>query len=176
MKGMTVTHLDLEFRLLQQADIPLIVAAFAELGWDKPVSLYQQYLVEQGSQHRCVWVAFKEGTFVGYITLKWQSEYAPFRKKSIPEIVDLNVLPQCRKQGIGSKLLDLAEAEAQKKSGIVGIGVGLYADYGDAQHLYIKRGYMPDGLGITYNYQPVEPGSMVYLDDDLVLWFTKALP
>lgn len=73
-------------------------------------------------------------------------------------------------------MLDLAEAEAQKKSKIIGIGVGLYADYGDAQQLYIKRGYMPDGLGITYNYQPIDPGSMIRLDDALVLWFTKELP
>lgn len=168
-----LTHL--EFRPLQQEDIPLIVAAFAELGWDKPSSLYQQYLAEQENHQRCVWVAFKEGAFVGYITLKWQSEYAPFGKQNIPEIIDLNVLPKFRKKGIGSKLLDLAEAEAQKKSIIVGIGVGLYADYGDAQRLYVKLGYMPDGLGITYNYQPIDPGSMVRLDDDLVLWFTKSL-
>ena len=169
------TEIHVEFRLLQQADIPLIVGAFEALGWDKPPSLYQQYLAEQERHQRFVWVAFKEEDFVGYITLKWQSEYAPFHKKGIPEIVDLNVLPKFRKQGIGSKLLDLAEAAAQKKSKLVGIGVGLYADYGDAQRLYIKRGYMPDGLGITYNYQPIEPGSMVCLDDDLVLWFRKEL-
>lgn len=173
IKGTTATRL--EFRLLQQADIPLIVVAFAELGWDKPASLYQQYLAEQENHHRCVWVAFQEGTFVGYITLKWHSAYAPFQKQGIPEIVDLNVLPKFRKQGIGSKLLDLAETEAQKKNSIIGIGVGLYADYGAAQRLYAKRGYMPDGLGITYNYQPIDPGSTVRLDDDLVLWFTKEL-
>ena len=117
----------MEFRLLQQEDIPLIVAAFAELGWDKPASLYQQYLTEQENHQRCVWVAFKEGVFVGYITLKWQSEYASFHQQGIPEISDLNVLPKFRKEGIGSKLLDLAEAEAVKKSKIIGIGVGLYA-------------------------------------------------
>ena len=36
---------------------------------------------------------------------------------------------------------------------IVGIGVGLYPDYGSAQRLYIKRGYLPDGHGATYNYE-----------------------
>lgn len=59
----------------------------------------------------------------------------------------------------------------------VGIGVGLYGGsdggFGQAQRLYIKRGYIPDGLGVTYDYKSVVPGKMVCLDDDLILWFTK---
>ena len=57
----------------------------------------------------------------------------------------------------------------------MGIGVGLSRDYGAAQRLYIKRGYVPDGRGVTYNYLPVMAGSKVLVDDDLVLWFTKKL-
>lgn len=162
-------------RLLQHMDILSIASAFAAIDWNKPTSLYEKYFEEQENQQRCVWVAFQEHEFAGYVTLKWVSEYAPFHKQDIPEIVDLNVLPQFRKQGIGSNLLDLAEAEAVKKSRIVGIGVGLYADYGNAQRLYVKRDYLPDGLGITYKYQPINPGNMIRLDDDLVLWFTKEL-
>lgn len=55
------------------------------------------------------------------------------------------------------------------------IGAGLTADYGDAQNLYVKRGYRPDGLGVTSNYQPVSWGDRVIVDDDLVLWFRKEL-
>jgi hypothetical protein len=69
----------------------------------------------------------------------------------------------------------VAEAEAHKKSSIVGIGFGLTADYGDAQKLYIKRGYIPDGLGITSHCKPVSWGESVHVDDDLVLWFRKKL-
>jgi hypothetical protein len=75
-------------RRIHSHDISLIVAAFAELGWDKPASLYQQYWAEQENHQRCVWVTFKERIFVGYITLKWHSEYAPFHKKGIPDIVN----------------------------------------------------------------------------------------
>jgi hypothetical protein len=32
----------------------------------------------------------------------------------------------------------------------VGLGVELCADYGPAQMLYIKKGYIPDGNGVTY--------------------------
>jgi hypothetical protein len=81
--------------------------------------------------------------------------------------------------GVGSQLLDLAEKEAATKSGAVGIGVGLYTGedggYGAAQRLYVKRGYIPDGKGVTYNYQPTIPGNSYRLDDELVLWFTKKL-
>ena len=162
-------------RCLTQNAIPLIVSAFSEIGWDKPASLYQTYLEEQEKGERCVWVAFKEDNFAGYVTLKWKSEYSPFREQGIPEISDLNVLPKFRKRGIASVLLDLAEAEAKTKSQMIGIGFGLLADYGDAQKLYIKRGYIPDGLGITSHYQAISYGDRVCVDDDLVLWFTKAL-
>ena len=46
-----------------------------------------------------------------------------------------------------SRLLEIAEKEVATKGDIVGIGVGLYEDYGPAQRLYIKRGYIPDGKG-----------------------------
>lgn len=76
-------------------------------------------------------------------------------------------------------LLDIAEKEAATRSDVVGIGVGLYAGveggYGAAQRLYVKRGYIPDGKGVTYQYKPTIPGNSYPLDDDLVLWFTKKL-
>lgn len=166
-------HPGLIIKPLTQQDIPLIVSAFAEIGWNKPASIYQKYLAEQQNNQRCVWAAFKEKEFAGYITLKWRSDYAPFQTDNIPEISDLNVLPKFRSQGIASTLLDLAEAEALKKRSTIGIAVGLSADYGNAQKLYVKRGYIPDGRGITSHYQPVKFGNTVLLDDDLVLWFTK---
>ena len=57
----------------------------------------------------------------------------------------------------------------------VGIGFGLYKDYGAAQSIYIKRGYLPNKEGVTYNYQNVIPGRSYPIDDDLVLWFVKNL-
>ncbi len=173
---MTTTGIGIfNFRALEEADIPKIVAAFDEIGWDKPASLFQKYLEEQKNNTRLVWVAFKENVFVGYVCLKLHSDYQYFADKNIPEISDLNVLQKFRRQGIGSKLLDLAEAETQKQSQYVGLGAGLYADYGNAQKLYVKRGYVPDGCGITYKNKPVAPWETVRLDDDLVLWFIKKL-
>jgi ribosomal protein S18 acetylase RimI-like enzyme len=164
---------------LSSDHIASMTEAFNKIGWNKPASLFEGYLKEQEAGERIVWVAHFKGEFAGYVTLKWQSGYPSFKAQNIPEIMDLNVLPSFRKMGIGSLLLDTAEKEAATKSQIIGIGVGLYAGsdggYGAAQRLYIKRGYIPDGQGVTYNYEPTVPGNNYPLDDDLVLWFTKRL-
>lgn len=162
-------------RHIEKSDIPVIVSQFSQHNWPKPASIFEIYLKEQQVEKRLVWVAYDKDQFVGYATLKWQSRYEPFRIKNIPEIMDLNVLPPFQGQGIGLALLQTAEDAAFKKSPIVGLGVGLYADYGRAQKLYITNGYVPDGNGVTYNYQSVKPGSNLSLDDDLVLWFSKCL-
>ncbi|MGV8948528.1 MAG: GNAT family N-acetyltransferase [Candidatus Paracaedibacter sp.] len=166
---------EITIRPLAQSDIPIIIAKFAEHNWAKPSSTFENYLQEQQKGERVMWVAYVKDEFAGYITLKWQSNYQPFCQSKIPEIMDLNVLPSFRNIGVGSKLLEIAETTASTQSNLVGIGVGLYDGYGEAQKLYIKRGYVPDGRGIPYNYQPVVPRSTVTLDDDLVLWLTKKL-
>lgn len=161
------------------SDIPIIVDAFGRANWPKPAAIFETYLQEQLTGARLVWVAYVNDQFAGYVTLNWQSQYESFAAARIPEIIDLNVLPPFRKVGVGSMLLDIAEKEAATKSEVVGIGVGLYAGedggYGSAQRLYVKRGYIPDGKGVTYNYQPTIPGNSYPLDDNLVLWFTKKL-
>jgi hypothetical protein len=58
---------------------------------------------------------------------------------------------------------------------VAGIGVGMDPDYGAAQRLYVRRGYVPDGRGLTSHGQAVRWGEMVTVDDALVLWFTKTL-
>ena len=160
-------------------DIQIIVDAFQKTNWLKPASIFETYLQEQFAGTRLIWVANVNNQFAGYVTLKWQSQYESFASDHIPEVMDLNVLPPFRKAGVGSMLLDIAEKEAAIKSDVVGIGVGLYAGhdggYGSAQRLYVKRGYVPDGRGVTYNYQPTIPGNSYPLDDDLVLWFMKKL-
>ena len=180
VKGFAIVPLNkltphLFIRVLQLSDIDTMVSSFAEASWHKPRATFEDYWQEQQKGARKVWVAYINDAFVGYVTLKWHSSYQSFAANHIPEIMDLNVLPQYRNCGAGSGLLEIAEKEAAIKSNVVGIGVGLYEDYGPAQKLYIKRGYIPDGKGITYNYQSKEFGTKIPLDDDLVLWLTKKL-
>ncbi|MNJ81424.1 hypothetical protein D3C77_802310 [compost metagenome] len=69
--------------------------------------------------------------------------------------------------------MDAIEDIAFERFGIVGIGVGLFASYGPAQRLYARRGYIPDGRGISYKDELVEKGSMVRVDHDLALYMIK---
>ena len=162
-------------RLLERKDIPEIVRAFQDLGWNKPASQYERYLTQQKMKLRDVYVAFVEGQFAGYLTISWESSYSLFREKNIPEIVDFNVLPKFRRMGIGTQLMEKAEREIAKVSQVAGIGVGMTADYGAAQKLYVLRGYVPDGLGLHWRGHHVRFGEEVKVDDDLGLYFTKEL-
>jgi GNAT superfamily N-acetyltransferase len=170
-EGEIVTHL----RTMDQSDPEPLSAAFARLGWDKPADLFRLYVAQQGEGRRACVVAEWAGERAGYVTLLWVSEYEPFAQRRIPEVVDLNVLPAYRRRGIGTALLDRVESVAAARSPVVGLGVGLYADYGAAQRIYARRGYVPDGRGLMYRNRPVRPGATVRIDDDAVLMLTRAL-
>jgi len=170
-----MSEYEITIRLLETADIPEIAQAFADLGWHKPASQYEAYLDEQIRGERIVFVAFADGEFAGYVTVWMKPHYEPFCAHNIPEISDFNVLPKFRRHGIGTQLMDQAEAEIKKISTVAGLGVGLTPDYGAAQRMYVRRGYIPDGRGIHYRDQAPAYGETVRVDDDLVLYFTKDL-
>lgn len=174
---MPMSDRDLEIRQLQDADCEPIASAFATIGWasHKPLSQYQRYLREQSAGLRNVLVAFDEGTFAGYLTIVWTPAYAPFVSAGIPEVQDFNVLPDFRRRRIGTALMDRAEELVAARCDIIGIGVGMYPDYGNAQRLYVRRGYVPDGRGLTYAGEVLAPMATAINDDDLVLYFTKRL-
>lgn len=161
-------------RLMKEEDVHLITKDFKTLDYVKSEDMFASYWFEHQEGMRVVWVAYddQKDMYVGYVTLVWNSKYQPFTEAGIPEIKDLNVVPLYRARGIGSQLLDVAESEAFERSSVVGIGVGLPWDYGSAQRLYIKRGYIPDGKGLTDYYQHLEYGRRV-LVDNLTLWLTK---
>jgi ribosomal protein S18 acetylase RimI-like enzyme len=166
---------DIAIRPLRGEDAPLIAEAFQAVGWSKSVEQYRRYAVEAERGTRACFVGEVDGAFAGYCTLLWKSKYPPFRESNIPEVSDLNVLPSFRNLGVGNSLLDEAEALAAERSSLVGLGVGLYSDYGAAQRIYVRRGYLPDGRGIMYDNTPVEPGAHVRVDDDVTLMLVRTI-
>ena len=114
------------------------------------------------------------GIYLGHCHVR-QAHYAPFVERGIPEIADLNVMPDSRRRGAATAMLDAVEAHIALTSTEVGIGVGIYDDYGPAQRLYTSRGYILDGTGAWAGTTPVRGGDVVTADDYLVLYLTKRL-
>lgn len=139
--------------------------------------LFETYLAEQEKGTRTVAAAFvSKGQIAGYATLLHVSNHPGFKSRNIPEIADLNVIPAYRNNGIARRLLKRLETEAKRQGHTrIGIGVGLYADYGAAQRLYVKSGYVPDGAGLFYNNVPVEKGQRVAVNDSLAIYFIKRI-
>jgi ribosomal protein S18 acetylase RimI-like enzyme len=158
---------------MKKSDIQLICSSPDVTGGKRPAGLYEQYYEEQEKGQRVVLLAFYNNKFAGYATIIWKSEYPSFAAQNIPEISDLIVNPDLRRRGIGTALVDEAEKRIFRRSSAAGIGVGMYADYGPAQRMYVLRGYVPDRLGLMYKRKPVKPGEMFKVDDDLVLYLIK---
>ncbi len=150
-----------------EADVAQLAVRFARDG------RFVRYLEQQRRGERAVLVADVDGMLEGYVTIAWRSDYGPFRDATIPELVDLNVRESARRRGIGRSLLDAAESLVATRSPVVGLGVGLDADYGPAHRLYARRGYVPDGRGATWRGRHVKWGDVVTIDDDLTLHLTK---
>lgn len=146
-------------------------------GWKRDREGWAQKMRAQGAGNCAVRVALSGGRVLGYGSLVWHSDYPAFAASNTPEINDLVTARAHRGQGVASTLIAEFEAMAVGAGRAwIGIGVGLYADYGPAQRLYTSLGYRPDGRGATYGGRPVVSGAPVVVDDELVLWMTKPLP
>ncbi|MBB6672821.1 GNAT family N-acetyltransferase [Cohnella nanjingensis] len=150
-------------------------AAFLRHAMYRPDDYYSRCLAENRSGSRVTLFALEEEEIAGCAHLLSHSEYGYFKEQGIPEINDLNVFPAYRRRGIANRLMEAFERHVSQTNDKIGIGVGLYRDYGSAQRIYCRRGYLPDGYGVAYQQQPVVPGTMVRLDDDLNLYLVKAL-
>ncbi len=163
-------------RSLEETDCQVIANSFTLQGWNKPYSQFKRYLQECRAGTRVTLIAEVDGEFAGYVNILWQSGYPPFVQAGIPEIADFNVLKKYQRRGIGTALMGEAEGIIASRGYLyAGLGVGLYPDYGPAQILYVKRGYIPDGKGIYYNARQVQPGERVAVDDNLTLQLIKKL-
>ncbi len=165
-------------RPLTKADIPKIVTRYT-FPWSTPEktqALWDSYYQEQQSGTRTVAVLEENHEILGYGSLLRKPECSFFAHKNIPEINAIWIDEDHRKRGLGTALVKwLEKLASQEGNHQIGIGVGLYKDYGPAQKLYFELGYSPEGNGITYKGESTIPGESYPLDDDLILWLTKDL-
>jgi ribosomal protein S18 acetylase RimI-like enzyme len=162
-----MTHI----RLATFTDIPALYALYAKIGQK-----------EEGYFERCfeekydIFIAEYKSAIAGFCILNFTPLYSFYKKMNFPELQDLNVIPECRQKGIATELVKHCEAITAERGKLgVGISVGLTKDYGPAQRMYVKMGYVPDGFGVTYDRLSVPPMTMQRVDDNLCLMMCKEL-
>lgn len=166
---------NISIKTIEKNDITKIIAAFSDPnGNDKRTEEYINYCFKQNEEkERITFIANLNDEVAGYVNILYKSSYPYFLDNNIPEINDLIVILRFRGKGIGKMLIDKCEEFASGKYDYIGLGVGLYKDYGNAHKLYSKNGYILDGNGLMYDNQPVEPGKDVFVDDNLLLYLYK---
>ena len=165
----------LTIRRMIPSDAAAFETGFAAQGWHKPASQYEDYLAREAAGVHRSFVAELDGAPVGYVLLLPDSPAGPFAGSGVPCLSDFNVFKAYQRRGIGTALLDAAEAVAAEHCDRVCLGVGMHSGYGAAQRLYVLRGYVPDGSGLWYNDAPAPEYGMVENGDELVLYMMKNL-
>lgn len=164
-------------RSMRESDIPAFLEAFHAQGWHwMSEEKFRRYYDMEVSGERRILVAEYGGNVAGYTTLMKEAEHGPFAYNGVPYVCDFNVLKAFQRRGIGSRIMDCAEKTAFETHDSICLGVGLYRDYGTAQRMYAKRGYIPDGSGVWFNNVNLEPGAPCLNDDDLILYMMKQKP
>ena len=167
----------LVIRTMEEADGPVFVKEYTAQGWHPDIAGYQMRMKDQAEGKCIALTAVYQGCPAGYVYLYLTVREGPFRGKGWPIIVDFSVLQKYQRKGIGSKLMDTAEQIAADYADTVCLGVGVCKEYGTAQRMYVRRGYIPDGSGVWYqDKQCVQYETVCTVDDDLILYFSKTLP
>jgi GNAT superfamily N-acetyltransferase len=136
----------------------------------------RSFLAGHAEPEGASFVAVHVHDVIGYAAIVWESSYAGFRSRGIPLIHQVAVAGPFRRQGVATLLMDASEQLARDRGiATVGITVGLFDEYGPAQRLYGRRGYVPDGRGACQGQRPLRKGMLVTMDDDLIIWLTKHL-
>lgn len=160
----------------ETADFARLDYIVAGMGSSKTTGYFSRQLSYQEQGKREVFISTIDGADVAYCILNWDPKYTFFRKMGIPEVQDLNVLPHFRRLGVATTMIEYCEGLARDKGiDMMGIGVSVSANFGPAQRLYTKMGYVPDGYGVTYDRQNTCSGEIRPIDDQLCLMMVREL-
>lgn len=163
-------------RQAEEADLLLLEDIASKMGTRHEAGYFERCLSEQKAGNRLIFLAQMQGKALAYAQLNWKPVYAGFSRFGIPEIQDLNVVPDARRQGLGAFLIDYCEGMARKAGKAeIGISVSVSPRFGAAQRLYMKRGYVPDGAGAAYDDMSVAAGEVRPIDDLLTLKCLRTL-
>ena len=165
---------DIIIRDMIESDPEIITHEEHLQGWtDQKVEKYTQRLKDVADGKCVALVAEYQGNVAGYFNVYPNSMGGAFGGQGLPELVDFGVLEKYRRHGIGNALLEVAESIAKRYANIVYLGVGINKNYGAAQRLYVKRGFVPDGTGLWRNDKNLEPYADMKNDDSNAIYMSK---
>ena len=163
-------------RDMEEADAQSFFDEYTAQGWHPEISYYHMRMQDAAEGKCTALTAVYQGRPAGTVYLYRAAPEGPFKGRNWPYIVDFSVLQKYQRKGIGGRLMDVAEQLAAQHADTVCLGVGLCREYGCAQRMYAKRGYIPDGSGVWYqDKQCVQYETICTVDDDLVLYLYKQL-
>ena len=167
---------NLVIRDMEAADAQILNDEYTAQGWHPDIDYYHMRMREHAEGKCVALTAVYQGHPAGAVYVYFSAQEGPFKGKGWPEIVDFGVLQKYQRKGIGNRMMDTAEQIASQHADTVCLGVGLCREYGTAQRMYVKRGYIPDGSGVWYqNKQCIQYETVCTIDDDLVLFLSKRL-
>jgi GNAT superfamily N-acetyltransferase len=166
---------DLKIERVRSEALKWVVELFMSQVYPDDPERARRHFKDHAQGGAVTFLAFRTDEFAGYVTILWQSKNRLFQRENIPLIRDLFVFPAFQRRGVGSRLMDEAEALIATRATKAGITVGLFDAYGPAQRLYALRGYIPDGRGACRGRRPLKQGEAVTMDHDLFFWLTKDL-
>ncbi len=165
---------EIEIRTMNDKDIPFICQAENDESEKNRIYLKNQ-LANQEKQECSALLALYCGEVAGYVFVYYKCKWGGLGNCNIPGIVDLLVFKPYRQKGVATALMDMAEKLAKKYSNRIYLDVCLNSEYGPAQRLYVKRGYIPDGKGVYYEEKVCDINAECKNNDELTLCLVKKL-
>lgn len=165
---------EIDVRAMGYEDIPFICAADGDESQENAAYLKRQ-LDNQEKRECSAFLALCNGAAAGYVFLYYQCRWGGLGGHDIPGVVDLVVFEKYRRKKIATILMDIAEETARRYGDRVYLDVCLNSDYGPAQRLYAKRGYIPDGKGVYYEDKICGTDAVCRNNDELTLCLIKEL-
>ena len=136
-------HASAKLRRIQTVRQPTTAPAH-----DRPAVAAREYVCPCGAMG-IPGIAVQLVDVIGYVTIIWESNYAGFRRRGIPLIHQIAVAGPSEWQGVATLLMDAAEQLVRDRGiATLGITVGLFDEYGPAQQLYGRRGYIYPTAGV----------------------------
>ncbi len=163
-------------RSMRESDIDALVLLLEHARIERPYSALLDFYAGELSGTCRMFIAVANDSIAGYAALLNEAVYGPFSYNGVPYMGDFLVFPAFRKQGVGSRIMDTLERIAFRTHDAIGAGISMYADWGSAQRMCARRGYIPDGSGIWYLNECPEEGAPCTNDDDMILYMLKKRP